>query len=927
MNKIFISYSRKDKEWKDRLMTHLRVLEKEKLSAWDDQQIKIGDEIFDEIKKALDTSNAAILLITADFLTSDFILGREIPQMLEQRQEQGMKIFPLIVRPCAWKKIEWLKKIQVRPKDGKELSGCSEHEIDKNLSELAIEVEEILRHADCINEDEKSGKCMTSLNFPIISADLFGREKYLELLDNAWKNPQMNVVSFIALGGVGKTSLVNKWLAKMGCDNYRGAGRVYGWSFYSQGAAEGKQASADRFIADALRWFGDPKPDEGSPEDKGKRLVSLVRKQRTLLILDGMEPLQYPPGPEEGRLKDHGLRILLRDLAMQNPGLCIITTRLKTGDLSNFIGTSVERIDLEHLSPEFGAMLLKHLEIKGTDREFRQAVEEFDGHALALNLLGTYLFAVYNGEIRERDKIERLAFEGNPQGKHARWVMESYEKWLETTQEGRQGLNILRIMGLFDRPAERGAIQAVRAEPEIEGLTNDLDISHVQWQFAVQNLRNLRLISKKDESCPDILDCHPLVREHFGDKLRENNSEAWKEAHSRLYEYYKNLPEKELPDTLEEMEPLFAAVAHGCKAGRHQEALEDVYWERIKRKDEHYSTSKLGAFGADLAAMSNFFEIPWSQPASGLTDEDKAFVLSLAGFRLRALGRLREATEPMQAGLEVHAKQEDWKNAASAAGNLSELCLTLGEVKQALDYARQSVGFADRSGDAFERQSNRTTLADALHQAGELPEADSLFRKAEAMQKERQPKYPCLYSLPGFQFCDLLLSQGQYREVQKRAGQTLEWAKQVDAGLLTHALDKLSLGCTHLFQAEEQGTGDFTQARDYLNQAVDGLRESGYQYYLPLGILARAALHRMQQEFPKAWDDLEEAHEIAERGSMGLHLADYHLEAARLHLAQNQPEKAKEHLETAEAMIAKMGYGRRKGEVEELRGSLLKCKD
>ncbi|MCP4109509.1 MAG: hypothetical protein GY749_28970 [Desulfobacteraceae bacterium] len=829
-----------------------------------------------------------------------------------------MKIFPLIVRPCAWKKIEWLEKIQVRPRDGKALSGCTEHEADVNLYELAVEVEEILTRADCINEDKKNGNCTTSLNFPIIGADLFGRDKYLERLDNAWENPHMNVVSFIAFGGVGKTALVSKWLINISSDNYRGAERVYGWSFYSQGAAEGRQASADRFIADALRWFGDPKPDEGSPENKGKRLVSLVRKQRTLLILDGLEPLQYPPGPQEGRLKDYGLRILLRDLAMQNPGLCIITTRLKTDDLSNFIGTTVERIDLEHLSPEPGAMLLKHLGIKGTDRELRQAVEEFDGHALALNLLGTYLDAVYNGEIRERDKIERLAFEGKSQGKHARWVMESYEKWLETTQEGRQGLNILRIMGLFDRPAERGAIQAVRAEPEIEGLTNDLDISHVQWQFAVQNLRDLRLIAKKNESCPDILDCHPLVREHFGEKVRENNPEAWKEAHSRLYEYYKNLPEKELPDTLEEMEPLFAAVAHGCMSGRYEDSL-DTYWRRISREFEAYSIKKLGAYSTNLAVISNFFEIPWSQPASELTNEDKAAVLSWAGFHLWPLGRLREAIESMKAGLDAYAAQKNWEYMAITASNLSGIYLVLGELKQAMSWAKQSVDYADRSEEWKWKIVCRVTLADALHQIGNFLRADSLFRESEAMHKKRGlTSY--LFSFEGIHFCDLLLSQMQYLDVQKRSELSLELANKIGFSLPTIGMDKLSLGRAHLLQIQEKGSGDFTLAMDYLNQAVDDLRKAERQDYLSRSLLARSALYRMQQDFFKAWNDLEEAHEIAERGSMGLHLADYHLEAARLHIAQNQPEKARKHLETAEGMIEKMGYGRRKGEVEDLRG-------
>ena len=65
-------------------------------------------------------------------------------------------------------------------------------------------------------------------------------------------------------------------------------------------------------------------------------------------------------------------------------------------------------------------------------------------------------------------------------------------------------------------------------------------------------------------------------------------------------------------------------------------------------------------------------------------------------------------------------------------------------MSQALDYARQSVELADRSGDTFRRVVNRTTLADALHQSGELPEAESLFREAEDMQKESQPESFCI---------------------------------------------------------------------------------------------------------------------------------------------------------------------------------------
>ena len=260
----------------------------------------------------------------------------------------------------------------------------------------------------------KAGPPKISLaRLPSTSADLFGRETELAAVDNAWTNPKTNVISLVAWGGVGKTALVNRWLLQMGDDDYRGAQRVYGWSFYSQGATEGRQASADLFIATALRYFGDPKPDEGSPWDKGERLANLIRNQRTLLVLDGMEPLQYPPAEavQEGRLKDPGLQSLLRALARHNPGLCVVSTRLPVDDLQEFRGSSYESIDLDNLSPEAGAQLLQSLGVKGTAVELQETVTEYEGHALALILLGRYLATVYSGDVRQRDKIAGLTGE------------------------------------------------------------------------------------------------------------------------------------------------------------------------------------------------------------------------------------------------------------------------------------------------------------------------------------------------------------------------------------------------------------------------------------------------------------------------------------------------------------------------------------
>jgi len=295
----------------------------------------------------------------------------------------------------------------------------------------------------------------------------------------------------------------------------------------------------------------------------------------------------------------------------------------------------------------------------------------------------------------------------------------------------------------------------------------------------------------------------------------------------------------------------------------------------------------------------------------------KAFVMHQAGYCLRALGRLTEAVQPMQAGLDSNLSLEDWGNAASSANNLSELYLTLGDLPQSLAYAKQGIGLADQSGKSSLRLFVKTTLADALYQAGQLSEAEVAFRETEQMQEERETEHPFLYSFQGYRYCDLLLRQGKYEEVQSRVAQTIQIARQYNR-LLDISLDLLSLGRAYLLQTQVEKTFDYTRATDYLNQAVDGLRLAGTLHNLPFGLLARAELSIVQRDFSHARSDLDEAFSITVRGSMGLHQADCHLGYARLYVAEGEKEKARESWKKAKEMIERMGYHRRDKDVLEI---------
>ena len=192
--------------------------------------------------------------------------------------------------------------------------------------------------------------------------------------------------------------------------------------------------------------------------------------RRALLVLDGVEPLQHGPGPQTGQLKDQGLRALLRRFAAAPPravhSLIVLTSRLAVADIQRFRNGAAPVVDVERLSDEAGAELLRDNDVWGVDRDLRAASRDFDGHPLALTLLASLIKETQNGDVRRRDHIRGLLADAdNPRHDQARRVMESYEKeWLAGQPIL---LAILHCVGLFDRPASGDCLKALRAKPAI----------------------------------------------------------------------------------------------------------------------------------------------------------------------------------------------------------------------------------------------------------------------------------------------------------------------------------------------------------------------------------------------------------------------------------------------------------------------------
>ena len=158
MTDIFISYSHKDEAWKDKIQAPLRALQLHNdFDVWDDRQIGLGDNWLPEIEGAIEQARVAVLLVSNDFLMSDFVVQQEIPRLLQRRADEGLRVVPVVVRPCPWQGVPWLAELQGATKDNRPLSSLQgEHEQEEMLSQVALKIFALLNESKAQEQQEKA---------------------------------------------------------------------------------------------------------------------------------------------------------------------------------------------------------------------------------------------------------------------------------------------------------------------------------------------------------------------------------------------------------------------------------------------------------------------------------------------------------------------------------------------------------------------------------------------------------------------------------------------------------------------------------------------------------------------------------------------------------------------------------------------------
>ena len=141
---IFVSYSHADGDWLKRLQVHLKPLERAgSIEWWDDTKILPGMVWRDEIEKALAAAQIGVLLVSADFVASDFIANHELPNLLAAAQDEGLTILSLIVGPSRFKRMPELSRFQAVNDPDRPFIGLSKAEQEADLLKLANRIEDL----------------------------------------------------------------------------------------------------------------------------------------------------------------------------------------------------------------------------------------------------------------------------------------------------------------------------------------------------------------------------------------------------------------------------------------------------------------------------------------------------------------------------------------------------------------------------------------------------------------------------------------------------------------------------------------------------------------------------------------------------------------------------------------------------------------
>jgi tetratricopeptide (TPR) repeat protein len=673
-----------------------------------------------------------------------------------------------------------------------------------------------------------------------------GRVEYLNTITDWYKSQEVRIGALIGWGGVGKSALARKWYDSLESNNIRPDG-IFWWGFY-------RNANLELFLNALLRFISGGQIDPNtltSTWEKADRIKEYINQGRFLIILDGLEQMQKGriSGEQFGCMQHRECSEMLKFLAdTKVDGLCLITTRYPLTDINSYERTVYQKKDIVRLSDEDGRRLFKKVGVKGSQEQIDSVITEYDGHALSLTLLSGYLVKDFGGDITKAKDIPAFHSDKEAGGKAHR-ILLWYAKQLNKEQQA-----FMKIFSLFRKAITEKDFEGVfRAQMETKINQPLIQMSEFSFKRMVDNLSDRRLISKDQDNT---YSTHPLIKSYFDSIFDADDKKL---CHKRIYHYFgENAPDE--PETLDQMQPLFEQVYHGCASGLYDEVCPKVYRDKIRRGEEHFITHNLGAWETDLSLVRTFFPDGDLSKMPLVNDRNaQSWLLAVAGLALLSTGRPKEAEELLIKKTDMLIEDKDWKNASSGYETLADLQFRTGRLESALTSAKNDLEMAEKAESKQYIIDSKAYIGWVYHLLGKDDQAEKAFSQAEELSIKITGHRD--YSITGVFYADFLLSIGKDDDALALSEQNL----------------------------------DFCQRNNFVNDISRCYRNL-------------CAIHRTKGNFDKAADHLQKAFEFARKVGMPYLEIEALLESAELNLATGHPEEAKHDADQVLKICARTGF-------------------
>ncbi len=520
---------------------------------------------------------------------------------------------------------------------------------------------------------------------------LYGMGNKIKDLSKLISKGSTSLIAIKGVAGSGKTSLVTFLLNKIAPEYYESE-YVFCWTFSKKSSMSSESSgleSSTNFWDSALRFFNYEGPESKSNIDKARALFSELQDKKCILFIDNLEYLQRGTSNDSmGCFADDVMRGFLAMICREHlkSGSTVITaSRLPFPELDQFRNNSdnyvvINEKDLR-MKDEAGLKLIESNEIKGSRKQKISLVKKMGGHGLTLDLACRAIA----GQQIDISKAQRIIERNEDR------IAAVAEFYIETWEQDSMERMMLYILSLFFQPATLDEIIYIN-----KGI-NQFTFSGDDVNRIIKELVKTGLVIEKSQSDQIVYFCHALVRNHFSKIFKELKPLDYKNGHNILFIMYSEKATFN-PQSIDELQPLYRAVQHGCLAEEYENAFKDIYLPRISRERKFFNVAKLGDRSGDLQAISCFFPNGFDEPKlKVLNDITSAWLLAKAAFDSSALGRFEESRTIRKNEIEIFRSLGLIGIAAEDSRRLMNTLVPLGRLEEALHVGEDAEALANEN--------------------------------------------------------------------------------------------------------------------------------------------------------------------------------------------------------------------------------------